>query len=332
MPYNIPVLVELVNMNVDIHFVHDNTKKLTPYTPPPLEGVTFNKKSDLNQKDLELLAHRFNPDILYISDRTIKSYNKIGIAYNGKIPVISGNDTPWYGGKQWLNVMTSVFRHKRFFSHILIAGMRQFEYAKRLGFSNNNIIWPLYSADTAVFEKIPLHLDRFEVAQDILFVGRFSKVKGIDYLVDGWKNVENKKGARLHLVGNGDFLNTVELPNDIILHSFSNQQYLADLAFTCKAFILPSVFEPWGVVVHEFAAAGMPLVISDVCGSAPYFLKNNYNGFSFKSYSSVEITGALNKVFAMNSLQLLEMGTNSRFLSKSINPKLVAAALLSTLK
>ncbi|EKB49140.1 glycosyltransferase [Cecembia lonarensis] len=332
MPYNIPVIIELVKLNAEILFVHDDVKKLTPYVPPILDGVEYFKKSDLNQRSLELLVHGFNPDIIYISDRTIAMYNKIGIVYNGKIPVISGNDTPWYGGKQWLNVVTSWFRHKRFFSHMLVAGIRQFEYAKKLGFANDKIIWPMYSADVKTFKQIPLGISRFEEAKDILFVGRFNKVKGINYLLDGWRQIENKNGAKLHLVGNGTYLDKLELPNDIVIHTFSNQEYLAELAFKCKAFILPSIFEPWGVVVHEFAAAGMPLIISDVCGASPHFLKNNYNGFSIKAHSSSDVQAALSKIFSLNPKQLSEMGKKSRELSQSISPKLVAAAILSTQK
>lgn len=332
MPYNIPVLIELVKLNSEIIFIHDNTKKLTPYLPPYIEGVKYYKKSDLNRKSLGNLVNSFNPNILYISDRTIPIYNKIGIIYNGKIPVISGNDTPWYGGKQWFNIITSKFRHKRFFSHMQVAGMRQFEYAKKLGFANDKIIFPLLSADVSLFLGLEVTPKRFEKANDVLFVGRFNKVKGIEYLIEGWNNVKNKRGGLLHLVGNGDLIEKIDIPKDVIIHPFSNQEYLSNLALKCKAFILPSIFEPWGVVVHEFAAAGLPLIVSDVCGSSPHLLINNFNGYTIKPYSAEDIKNAITKIYNLDSMSIYEMGKNSRFLSKSITPELVASAILSTLK
>lgn len=153
MPYNIPVLAELLDMNCNILFIHDDVSKQTPYIPPTIIGVKYIKKSTLSQDTINEIAIRFDPNIIYISDRTVAMYNKIGMAYNGKIPVVAGNDTPWYGGKQWLNVLTSKFRHQRFFSHMLVGGMRQFEYAKKLGFPNDKIVWPQYSADVDTFEN-----------------------------------------------------------------------------------------------------------------------------------------------------------------------------------
>ena len=36
-------------------------------------------------------------------------------------------------------------------------------------------------------------------------------------------------------------------------------------------FVLPSLKDNWGVVVHEFAAAGLPLIISDGVGAKLLF-------------------------------------------------------------
>jgi glycosyltransferase involved in cell wall biosynthesis len=332
MPYNIQVLKSLIRKGYKVLFVHDEKNKLTPFEAPFVDGVEFISLLKFDFNSLESLVRNFNPNIIFISDRTKPIYNKIGVLYSSKIPVISGIDSQWRGGRQWLNVSTSFFRHKRFFSHVLVAGLRQFEYAKKLGFSNSKIIWPLYSADTNSFEKMPLSLERFESAKDILFVGRFNKVKGIKFLLDAWAKLNCKNGSKLHLVGNGNYLDNFILPDDVIVHPFKDQKYLAELAYTCKAFILPSIFEPWGVVIHEFSAAGMPLIITNVCGASPHFLINNHNGFSIDSASSDEILLALNKIFKSSASDLLEMGIKSRELSRTINPDMVASAILSTIK
>lgn len=48
---------------------------------------------------------------------------------------------------------------------------------------------------------------------------------------------------------------------------------MTNLMKQCGVFILPSRIEPWGVVVHEFSAAGFPLLLSDQVGSAESFWK-----------------------------------------------------------
>ena len=42
--------------------------------------------------------------------------------------------------------------------------------------------------------------------------------------------------------------------------------------------VLPSRFEPWGVVVHEAAAAGLPVVCTSVAGAASRLVLDGYNG------------------------------------------------------
>jgi glycosyltransferase involved in cell wall biosynthesis len=332
MPYNVAVFKELVKRNCILNVVQDDSKKLTPYLPSEVNGVTYHNRSSFNQKNLIEFVLDINPDILFISDRTIPMYNKIGVlSKKSNVPVISGNDTPWYGGKQWLNVLTSFARHKRYFSHILVAGMRQYEYAKKLGFPNNRILFPLYSADISVFNELELSQNRFQKAKDILFVGRINKVKGLTLLIEAWKQVENKNGSKLIIVGNGTLLDNSFLPEDVEIRKFSSQPELLKISKTCKAFILPSLFEPWGVVIHEFAACGFPLIVTDVCGASSHLVVNNYNGFVIKHNDVNAIKVAITSIFDLKSDELYEMGKNSRELANTINPKLAAAAVLSVL-
>jgi glycosyltransferase involved in cell wall biosynthesis len=69
------------------------------------------------------------------------------------------------------------------------------------------------------------------------------------------------------LVGPGlDFGN---LPHDHVVEAY----------VAADVFALLSRHEPWGVVVNEAAACGLPLVLSDRVGAAPDLLRNGENGF-----------------------------------------------------
>jgi 1,2-diacylglycerol 3-alpha-glucosyltransferase len=48
------------------------------------------------------------------------------------------------------------------------------------------------------------------------------------------------------------------------------------------AFILASTIEPWGLVVNEAMACGLPVLVSDRCGCAPDLVPEGQNGFTFK--------------------------------------------------
>jgi phosphatidylinositol alpha 1,6-mannosyltransferase len=86
-------------------------------------------------------------------------------------------------------------------------------------------------------------------------------------------------GARLLVVGSGperahlesmagDAIFTGELPGDRVDEAYA----AADI------FALVSAHEPWGVVVNEAAASGLPLVLSDRVGAAADLLVDGENG------------------------------------------------------
>jgi 1,2-diacylglycerol 3-alpha-glucosyltransferase len=47
------------------------------------------------------------------------------------------------------------------------------------------------------------------------------------------------------------------------------------------AFVHASISEPWGLVVNEAMASGLPLIVSRKCGCVPELLEEARNGFSF---------------------------------------------------
>lgn len=332
MAYNIPVLRCLVSSGFEVIFIHRDNNRKTPHGNWNENGVSFIKKSTLSNKGLVNFVNDLNPDLIFISDRTIPIYNKIGIFYSRKIPVISGCDSQWSGGRQWINVLTAFARHKQYYSHIMVAGLRQYEYARRLGFKHKNILWPLYSADTDKFGDLEINLERYCNSKDILFVGRLQEVKGLKYLLEAWSRIKTKGNANLHIVGKGDFFKSYSVPDNVVIHNFLSQQELASLALKAKSFILPSLSEPWGVVIHEFAAAGLPIITTDVAGASSHLVIDKYNGFIVSPADSLKMEKAIIRILEAEPEKLLSMGSRSRELSKSISPKLVASAIISCLK
>jgi glycosyltransferase involved in cell wall biosynthesis len=333
MPYNVAVLKELASQGFFITVLHNTERTLTPFSPPLIENVSFLQNETISRKQLTEMALALRPCLVYVSDRTIAKYNYTAVVLRKKlqIPVISGFDSQWRGGKQWINVLTSWFRHKRFFSHVLIAGMRQFEYAKRLGFRNDRILWPLNSANIEIFLKIPINQNRFIGKRNFIFVGRFAKVKGLEVLLKAWADITEKNGSTLTLIGNGPLKDQLRYPPDVIIHDFMNQDSLAEVASQASCFILPSTFEPWALVIHEFAAAGLPLIVTSACGAAPHFVINNFNGFIVKPNHVSELKDAIEKIIRISDDKLQTFSLRSRELSKGITSKMVAYAITSIL-
>jgi glycosyltransferase involved in cell wall biosynthesis len=59
------------------------------------------------------------------------------------------------------------------------------------------------------------------------------------------------------------------------------------------AFILPSLWEEWGLVVNEAMACSLPVVVSQTVGSAEDLVKNGENGYIFDPKSAEQLAGHL---------------------------------------
>lgn len=333
MPYNLIVVKELLRMGCSIHIVRW-TKCNTPYVPPELPNVNYYDRTSF--ADIHSLLNKvrdIKPDLIWVSGWIDKLYCKVVGLYRKErdIPVVAGSDTQWRGGKQWLNVLFSPFRHRRWFSHIQIAGIWQYEYARRLGFKQSQIIEPFYSADTNVFQKVSISSKERMYPHRFLFIGRFAEVKGLSYLLDAWKSIPDRKDWTLTLVGNGPLRDTLNGFPDIEIKDFMSQEQLAVEIQNSGAFILPSIFEPWALVLHEAAAGGLPILASNCCGAVPYFVLDNYNGRLFTPGDVSSIREAIQSLIATSDEDLIRMSYKSRELSRRINPEIVAQTLLSVI-
>jgi glycosyltransferase involved in cell wall biosynthesis len=64
---------------------------------------------------------------------------------------------------------------------------------------------------------------------------------------------------------------------------FKNQTELPAYYDLCDVFVLPSVQEPWGLVVNEVMNAGRAVIVSDEVGCAPDLVKSDINGRVFRA-------------------------------------------------
>ena len=123
-----------------------------------------------------------------------------------------------------------------------------------------------------------------------------------------------------------------ELPN-VTIKDFLQPTDLIKEIEKAGCFILPSIYEPWGVVVHEFSAAGCPLILSNDIGAKSTFLIDGFNGFSFKhKFDNSSMIKAMKKIINKTDKELIEMSKNSHKISRKISPTSSAKNLISVLQ
>lgn len=334
MGYNIPVLRELATTHgAQVHVVHWDHKKLTPYEIPSIHGVTYYKRSHMDRSSLNKLAQSIKPDLVYVPNWYDKEYLPVcaQLKKNG-VPVVAGLDNQWTGSlKQWFGCLYMRMYLKRFYSHIWVAGPYQYEFARRLGFQKNKIIFDFYSADVFAFAKANKLKQTAPIPKKFLFVGRLEPVKGLDLLVQAWKNIKEKHGWDLTLIGDGSLKEKFMGTHGVTIKDFMQPQQLIQEIVQYGVFVLPSIYEPYGVVLHEFAAAGLPLIASDTCGAAPIFVRDGLSGYQFKTGDVLQLQNKLEKIIALDVNSLKEMSQIAAARGLIVTPQSSACSFISVL-
>ena len=108
----------------------------------------------------------------------------------------------------------------------------------------------------------------------ILFVGNLAESKGVEYLIKAMPIILQKmKGYRLTIIGDGPQRSELEhlaqllgLQDSIDFLGSLPQPVVAEWMRKSKLFVLPSIYEGFGIVLLEALASGLPVVGTEVGG------------------------------------------------------------------
>jgi glycosyltransferase involved in cell wall biosynthesis len=309
----------------EVHVVRWEVNKEAPFQFKFSDSIKIYNKENYNIKELKKLVKTIDPSVIICSGWIDKDYLKITKTYYGKIPTIMTCDTHWIGSlKQQLATVISRFTLLKIFSHAWVPGQLQKQYVQKLGFKNENILTGFYSCDLIRFESIyqvQFKQKQKQFPKRFLYVGRYVEFKGIKELWQAFTElqIEQPNDWELWCLGVGDI---VPIIHPKIKHfGFVQPSDLAIYTEQTGVFVLPSRFEPWGVVVHEYAASGFPLLLSNRVGAKEQFLQEGKNGFEFEAENVASIKLSLQKIMALSDTEMLTMGATSNELSKTISPK-----------
>tara|TARA_B100000242_G_scaffold293309_2_gene271022 strand:+ start:183 stop:1247 length:1065 start_codon:yes stop_codon:yes gene_type:complete len=334
MGYTISTIEELCKLGYEVHILHWDKKKLSSYEISTNYKMFFYKRSEYNYKKIKDLVSSLKPSITVVSGWMDFEYLKIAnYLRKNNNKVVCGLDTQWRGTlkQKFAALIMSKFFLKRFFSNAWVPGFYQFEYAKNLGFKNHEIIYNLYCGDVKKFFVSNKKKD-FSSIKTLLFVGRLEKVKGLNLLLKAWVSIKNKRNWKLKIIGNGSLIELIPKDDLSIEHiKFLEPEKLSSEMNASHAFILPSTFEPFALVVHEASLCGLPIITTNRNGSTNFFLINNFNGFliNIDKNPLKSITLALCKLINLNENDLEQFSARSRELSKVITPERSANSLIS---
>jgi len=170
---------------------------------------------------------------------------------------------------------------------------------------------------------------------------RFVEQKNLPRLIEAYSLYRKKAESRkrkaeiwdLVLLGDGALRESLcalrsALGLDACVHLPGFKQYPELPAYygLANAFIHASTKEPWGLVVNEAMASGLPVLVSNRCGCAPDLVKDGTNGFTFDPYNVEEMAQLMLKISAFN-FPLSAFGSESQRIISNWGTERFAAGL-----
>jgi len=147
---------------------------------------------------------------------------------------------------------------------------------------------------------------------DILYVGGLSKHKGVQILINAFKELKYEN-IRLHILGKGkdedEFKKIAGSDKRIIFHGFVPDEELTQLYQKANITAVPSIwYDNSPMVIYESLVNGTPVIGSRI-GGIPELVEDGYNGFLFKAGNMDELKEILdNLIKNPDELKRLEEG------------------------
>ncbi len=317
----------LAKAGVQVTVFHWPVNPEAPFKFDQIDGVEFKDRSQFDTAALTKAVQALQPKAIVTSGWMDKGYTKVVSSFKKRIPTLLIIDNHWTGSLKLktLCALSSVKVRDKF-THSWVAGEPQAVYAYKLGFKNSEILKGFYSADIALFNSFypkKKELIGQSFPKVFVYVGRYVRHKGIFEMWEAFSEANKAHGEEWQLwcLGTGDeYENRVESAN--IKHfGFVQPSEMEEIVSKAGVFVLPSKFEPWGVVVHEFAAAGFPLLLSKAVGASSHFLESGKNGMEFDISDLDAFKASFSYFMRLSNGELSQMSERSHDRGQSISPQ-----------
>jgi len=268
---------------------------------------------DKNVKETKLtsMCLNFKPDIVFMASWNYSHYMSVSkkCKKNGAV-ILSSFDNQWKNTiKQNFGRIISPLFLKPVIDNFLVPGDRQAQFAMKLGY--NQPFQGFYCANSHNFTNSSYNSN----TKQFLFIGRLIEQKGVRSLIAAYNNYRSSvtNPWELCIAGEGPLKTLFQRIEGIKMKSFVQPTELADLFSESSCFVLPSLHENWGLVIHEAALAGQPIISTSACGATTWFLRDGQNGYLIDSEVS-NLTSAFIQMHNKKSEELQKMSVISKTL------------------
>jgi glycosyltransferase involved in cell wall biosynthesis len=169
----------------------------------------------------------------------------------------------------------------------------------------------------------------------LLYVGRFVRSKGVFDLLTAYATLPEgiRQDVGLVLAGDGEEFEELRRrsreihPGAVVFPGFLQRNELPAFYALAEALVFPTHSDPWGLVVNEAIACGLPVIVSEVAGCAADVVRDGKNGYVVGASDPQALSQAMIEMLKAPELQT-QMGHHSLEMSSRFTPKTWAAGLV----
>lgn len=233
----------------------------------------------------------------------------VGLSLRGTPRGVFCDSTLYEGRPGWLRGAAKRF----FFRHVdrvFCYGERAADMALAFGARPDAIVRDCQAAALPDdYDAATIPARRAATAPDapgFLYVGRLAPEKNLDLLLRAFARFRAARpDARLRLAGGGPLRDALErqardldIADAVTFLGGLDQDALATEYLAATALVLPSLREPWGLVVNEALAHACPVIVSDRCGCVPEVVHPGLTGMSFDPLDTAALVAAMEAIVA----------------------------------
>ncbi len=333
--YSIDLSVNIYDkMNIGYCFIKDNTYSKSSFN----KNLVYLSSFSFFSRILFILKqHKLNDNLI------INGYNNLpfiisflaNLFFFKKVNIAIESDTQYQIPKNYLKrfvkylYLSIIFRNKKIFgfaggsnSHMLLF--------KKYGMNTERIfLMPLMVNNSRFFTKKKVFPKTFT----FLYVGRLIKRKNVESLI----NVFNKKFSEhkvvLKIIGSGreeSFLRNKYSSSKVIFLGPLFENELIKEYHSASCFVIPSLFEPWGLVVNEALSASLPVISLENIGANFDLIKSKNTG---EIASDMNTFGDIMVKLLIDKKILIEYSNNAKYTMQNIwNYNYYQTCLIKALK
>jgi len=176
-------------------------------------------------------------------------------------------------------------------------------------------------------------------ARYFLFVGRLVREKGVLDLLEAYSALDEATRSQVGLVFAGDGAARSQLRSRaagiragmVRFAGWLHREQIPEIYALADALVFPTYSDPWGLVVNEAMACGLPVLVSEAAGCVPDLVENCGNGLRLPVGDVKALVQAMQNLSSNSELRL-RMGTQSGERIRAYTPEACAQGMAKAVK